>query len=192
MGVTSGRDAKWVGARADVKSPECPNNASGWPNTMSESEWKEWEQKFIEDRRLKSKVETWKRGVEVINHQENRPTTSQIDTASRPATEDLRKSGRSRLQGESGVALDKQSTKSAPVTAVDPLRDSAPFGFGVVKRSSQTSVLKPHAVGSPKLPADPSKGADSRSVGRRIDTTNGPETVCEILIFLASLIYVLL
>ena len=86
MGVTSGRGGKWVGARADVKSPEFLENSSGWLNTMSESDWKEWEQKFVQNQNLKNRVETWKKGLELTIHPKISSTKHQD---SHPATKDL-------------------------------------------------------------------------------------------------------
>ena len=177
MGVTSGRGGKWVGARADVESPK---NASGWINTTSEADWMEWEQNFIRDQRLNTMVETWKKGVEVTKH----PTTSQIVTVS----EDLQGSS-SRLH----MVSEKQNTKSVPTVSIDPLKDSSPFGFGVVKRTSQTNILngKPFASGNkmpfngPGLPIvseapETSKGAEKRSIrGQKEQTTSVVELVSE-------------
>lgn len=140
MGVTAGRRGKWTGARSDLKPPDGPDDSSGWLSTMSESEWKEWERKYIQAQNLKNRVEIWKKGVEVPP--ESPPPVVKADVPPK----DSHRRGKSRP----GVFSDKESTKSVPATSMDPLRDSAPFGFGVVKRSSQTNVLngKPPTSGN--------------------------------------------
>ena len=165
MGTISGRGAKWVGARADLKSPECPEN--GWLSTMSESDWSDWERKFIQDQNLKNMVETWKRGVKVRNVvrnvRESHATRSQMDTLSH-RLDDSRRPGKS-LQKESGVFLDKQNTKYMPTASMDPLKDSAPFGFTVVKRSTQTNLKGKIDVARNKIPDGPDLLAVSETPG---------------------------
>jgi hypothetical protein len=189
MGVTSGRGGKWVGARADVKPPECPENGSGWLSTMTESDWREWERKFIQDQKLKNMVETWKKGVEVTNPPvESRATKSQ-DSVSHSAAKDSCRPSKSRLQTE------PSEKQSVPPTTLDPLKDSAPFGFNVVKRSSQTNVLngKPDAASTKKKPYDgpelpsvseapePSKGVAKGDLKRpKGQITNDAELVSDI------------
>ena len=169
MGVTSGR-GRWLGTRIDVKSPEEPDVGSGWLLTNSEAEWNDWERKFNQDRTVRAKVESWKRRVD--NHLEERmgvgrtvsqpipgaksPTSRPPDLiAGDPVSNErsqLDKSG-SRIALKSSGDSTKQKSTIKPATSSDPLKDTAPFGFGVVKRSSQTSALndKPVAPGKRKL-----------------------------------------
>ena len=152
MGVTSGRNGRWIGARTDIKSPDKPETGSGWLNASSESEWNEWERKFNQEQLLKDKVENWKRTLEL--HRDEAESARQAPTAvvAESSTSHGVDMG-NRQAKEKELASRKPNDVSAkPATAVtlDPLRNAALFGFGVVKRSSQISVLKEKATSSGK------------------------------------------
>jgi hypothetical protein len=171
MSVTSGRRGRWLGTRIDVKSPEEPDVGSGWLLTNNEVEWNDWERKFNQDRTVRAKVESWKRRVDTNNLQErmavgrtmSQPIPGAESAISRPPDvvagdpvsnerSQLDKSG-SRIALKSSGDSIKQKSTVKPAASLVPLKDTAPFGFGVVKRSSQTSVLndKPGAPGKRKL-----------------------------------------
>jgi len=173
MGSTSGRRGRWIGARPDVKTPEqLEGNSLGWLNAKSEGEWKEWERKFNQERRVKEKVESWKRRVDVEPGIEEEivddsvdgdaPRSSAVvrnalvsytsdDTTNTKVASDANNRKKA-LQENSRVTVKATAAPSKPVvkassSSVDPLKDTAPFGFGVVKRPSQQSVVngKPSA-----------------------------------------------
>ena len=153
MGVTSGRNGRWIGARTDIKSPEKPETGSGWLNASSEAEWNEWERKFNQDQLLKDKVENWKRTLELHRDEaegaKQVPTTvvaessisHGVDTGNRQAKE---------LGSCNPNDASNSTTKPSIAITLDPLKNAALFGFGVVKRSSQVNVLKEKATSSGK------------------------------------------
>lgn len=153
MGCTSGRRGRWLGARMDVKCLEEPNNCSGWLLTTSEAEWIDWERKYNQVRMVRAKVESWKRRVDSPREEPVRAVASMsqvITGASRPPEvitgspdgkerSQLGKSS-SFISLKSSGGTTKRKTSVKPTDLLDPLKDAAPFGFGVVKRLSQTSV----------------------------------------------------
>ena len=173
MGSTNGRRGRWIGARPDVKTPEqLEGHSLGWLNAKSEGEWKEWERKFNQERRVKEKVESWKRRVDVEPGIEEEIVDDSVDGDAPRSSEVVRNAlvsytsddttntkvasdanNRKKALQENGRATDKATAApSKPVvktssSGVDPLKDTAPFGFGVVKRPSQQSVVngKPSA-----------------------------------------------
>ncbi|KAF8889807.1 hypothetical protein BD779DRAFT_1469556 [Infundibulicybe gibba] len=61
LGVTRGR-YRWVGARRDASGLE---SSIGWINAQNETEWFEWEKRKQDEERVKQKVESWKKAVDV-------------------------------------------------------------------------------------------------------------------------------
>ncbi|CAA7261034.1 unnamed protein product [Cyclocybe aegerita] len=148
-GVTSGRDGHWAGARKDVKIPqELDGEGLGWRIAETEAEWKEWEKRVLEEHRLRDKVESWQRKVDIRDATlpDSLPREAvelaPVKVVDAPSTSSKTSHPASNQKAPSTTAPAKKTKVQATIKAaapLDPLQDSSPFGFAVVKRSSQLS-----------------------------------------------------
>ncbi|KAJ3513858.1 hypothetical protein NLJ89_g2720 [Agrocybe chaxingu] len=148
-GVTSGRDGHWAGARKDVKIPqELDGEGLGWRIAETEAEWNEWEKRVREEHRLRDKVESWQRKVDIrdatlpdsLPREAIEPAPVKVVDA--PPTASKASDSVPNQEASSAIALAKKTKVQTTIKAaapLDPLQDSSPFGFTVVKRSSQLS-----------------------------------------------------
>ncbi|KAH9483492.1 hypothetical protein JR316_0002960 [Psilocybe cubensis] len=143
LNSTSGLDGRWSAVRTDLPPAEQLPGAR-WINAKTEVEWKEWEKRYETERRIKEKVEKWKKTVET-------PSTQ-------PSFQDS-------LVSNSASARKGSKAASASILSVpaDPLKNSTPFGFSVVKRVQKSAVGKPSGSGSGKATVPPEKPGDSAS-----------------------------
>ncbi|EDR10731.1 uncharacterized protein LACBIDRAFT_293262 [Laccaria bicolor S238N-H82] len=137
MSITSGR-YRWMGARTDRELSEPGINAG------TESEWAEWERRRAEEDRLKRKIESWKKTVDVDLVDPSPPETIESKSISRECL--------TRVEGVQCVVQDKpvdvepkKDLKAATTQAKlhDPLMARSGLGFSVVKRNTQALVGKP-------------------------------------------------
>ncbi|PPQ91933.1 hypothetical protein CVT25_000976 [Psilocybe cyanescens] len=147
---TSGLNGRWSGVRTDLSPPEeLKGPGLGWINAKTETEWKEWERKYEAERRVKDKVENWKKTVEAPS----KDSSLQESLQDAPA-----------LKGHSRTTAAVPGSKVSSVSvAVDPLKSSTPFGFSVVKRTQKTAVGKPSGSGSGNAKVPPKKPSGSAS-----------------------------
>jgi len=150
MGVTSGRGGRWVGARADLKVPE---PIEGWINAETEAEWNEWEKKDRAERAIKEKVENWKKKVEppaprsaasIVNVPATKPPLSKVSDRTETTTKVP-----SVLEEANGSQTKAKLSVVKAKAAHNPLKDTAPFGFSVVKKPTQAKG-KPTTAGKQK------------------------------------------
>lgn len=170
-GVTSGRNGRWVGTRTDINRANPLNNdGEYWINAETESEWLEWEARDDEERKLREKVESWKRTVEAqqnLSSVDILPPTqasSSTSTLERPvkspkATQTKTVPRAKIATMKTAGAVPKGVIKSS--SFADPLKDKSPFGFSVVKRTTTTSTKpKNKSDRAPKQSSQPSQSQD--------------------------------
>ncbi|PPQ96743.1 hypothetical protein CVT26_010228 [Gymnopilus dilepis] len=177
--------ARWVGTRTDKPAPK-PLEGMGWINAQTDVEWREWEKRYTEERRVKEKVESWKRRVEPPSKGPSLAMEGVEGTGEVADEEGSVAAGPSQVQRRAAAAAATsvpQGKAKVTVTAAgarastsqvdtsDPLRDAAPFGFGVVKRASQQNAIS-SAGGKPSkyfptagLAAAASKGKRAAGAG---------------------------
>ncbi|EFI28505.1 hypothetical protein CC1G_14037 [Coprinopsis cinerea okayama7 len=174
IGVISG-GARWVGARGDdPKGTTSIYDNVEWCNAETEEEWFQWERKFENEMKLRSRVERWKQGIVA-----GAPEDEEGEVA--VAEESMEQSS---PQDVSVEAHDQASTKTkdvpaqkkgkAPATVAskrvvnrkslidDPLKSSSPLGFAMGKRSAAARL----AASKPPLrpiPTNPSDLGDQQS-----------------------------
>ncbi|KDR82149.1 hypothetical protein GALMADRAFT_240682 [Galerina marginata CBS 339.88] len=196
MGVTSGRGGRWFGVRTDLQPPESLEGAGlGWLNAKTEAEWKEWEKHYQEERRVKDKVERWKKKVQppskVSSMHRSLDVSADVDVSPVAAVTDVlpqnptsdSTTATNPINGSDTAAKEKVTLKTAgsmskpitnPLTTLhtDPLKDTAPFGFGVVKRLKTVPVGKPTAAsGKPeaeKNGAHPDKAKEMSGPSKKV------------------------
>ncbi|RDB19226.1 hypothetical protein Hypma_013551 [Hypsizygus marmoreus] len=152
---------RWVGSTTEGKKAE---STCGWINANTEAEWREWENKWKAEVRVKEKVESWQQKVDPPLPDEAAPVVSLLEgsTALKRATT----INEHAMSGTSSATKSKRATTTLATARRDP-RDPPALGFPVMKRSSLTTVN-----GKPKLPAKLPL-ADSVSGPSKPKTLNG-------------------
>lgn len=143
LGSTLGRKGHWAGARTDLEL--APKPEGGWLNATSQAEWKEWEKKYRDELKVKDKVENWQKNLMAVGSK-------------------ARTTKPTKATGQRRTPLPGRAQKSAAPTAkhavgpsVDPLNESNPLGFKVVKRSSQTIAANSKPAAATSKPTRHSK-----------------------------------
>ncbi|KAF9460911.1 hypothetical protein BDZ94DRAFT_1265033 [Collybia nuda] len=145
--ATRGR-SRWLGSSREGRTIV---SSTGWINARTESEWSEWERKWIEEDKVKRKVESWKQKLDT--HLPPPTVISISDESEGPGYQLSIAKGKARATVEP-VATPKKAPLKSAGTLLNALgrdpRDPSALGFMVMKRSSLALNGKPkHAVKSP-------------------------------------------
>ncbi|KAF8891084.1 hypothetical protein CPB84DRAFT_1383515 [Gymnopilus junonius] len=178
MESTSGQYGRWSGTRTDRRPPQpLEGDGIGWINAETEVEWNEWEKKYLEERRLKDKVENWQRRVlppskgPSLAIEGHLVGSVHVDVGVPVPHEPGTSNQVEQPQASKAKVTLKASAGAGSLAAVsslsDPLRDAAPFGFGVVKRASQNTNS---TGGKPSKPT----GNANHNKQPSADRSNGP------------------
>lgn len=140
LSVTCGRGGRWMGARTDIPSAKPLVNGDGdayWINAETESEWREWETRDSEERKIREKVESWKKKLEA------QQTVSSVVI---PASEHISMASTSGLNQPPAITPKSSQNKSPHRAKVATMKTAGAVPKGVARTSSLTSALKDNSA----------------------------------------------